>query len=499
MSGRRWARFFLMSLALSTFLGCGPGHRDDLYLAEKRLWKIGRSQAALASLPADARVSAQKRLARSYHDLATSIPSPEALGPQLSRESVEGQLLRIRALAQMQEARWLAEAGETDSAAEVLQTASLETAWNPSVAVEAFRHRLDLLQQTGDPYRYHEAVEEMLRGLDLTELGEQLPIPVIQSFRMVARLFNLEGDEDRAALQRQLARHELNRLLDKGIDGTFRILVHTELALLALDAGEADLAAEHYEAALAAGEGTEWEVPLEFALASLELGALEDPKGSVRRFTRLAENHPRSPLSARGLLTAGRTLITLGEFEEATDVLTRADSLAGRDVELHASIVFERALLEERRGRWDRALSLFRQVQADAPRTRVALSVPLQIGTHHLSRGDGEAAEAILKRAIVEYDELIGGDSASEGALMAQEMRARALVLLEDWDGAIQALLELARMAAGSDLAPLALAEAARLSDEKLEERERSREIWQSLLDLYPHVPLAALAARQLR
>lgn len=489
----------LIPFLLLTVAGCGPGHRDDLYLAEKRLWKIGRTQSALASLPPDAQVTAQKQLAQSYRDLALSIPSPGALDASPTRDSVENQLLRIRAMAQIQEARWLVEAGETESAADVLRAASMEHVWSPTVAAETFRHRLRLLQRTGDPYRYHEAVEEMMRELDLAELGEELPVPVVQSFRMVARLFNLEGDEDRAAVQREIARHELKRLLDKGISGTFYILVHTELALLALDAGQLTEVAEHYEAALRAGQGTEWETSLEFALANLELGALDNPEGSIDRFGRLAQRHPRSPLAARGLLMAGRALLTLGDYDEAQRILSRADTLAARDLSLHASVVFERALLEERRGDWERALSLFRQVQADAPRTRVGMSVPLQLASHHFSRGDHEAAETILNRAIEEYDEIIASDSGSESVLKALEIRSRARVLLEDWDGAVESLLELARRAPDSDLAPLALAEAARLSQEELSQEERSREIWQMILDLYPHAPLAVLAARQLQ
>ena len=96
-------------------------------------------------------------------------------------------------------------------------------------------------------------------------------------------------------------------------------------------------------------------------------------------------------------------------------------------------------------------------------------------------------------------------ESAGEGRrLAANEERSAALEAVgrvnwqHAWDEAINALLELAQRAPRSDFAPLALVEAARLSEIKLGEVERTREIWQRLIDQYPGTPLATMAAQEL-
>lgn len=489
------ALFLCTLCAIGT--GCESGNQSKLYKAERKLWKIAKQQASLASLPPDVQASIQNHLIIEYQELIESLTPADSATIPPPDDLVQYRLYRIRATAQLECARWHVMAGENQKALAIIENACRSYTWNPGVTAEAFRNRILLLERMGDPDLYADAVEEMSRVLDLTRLGENIPLPLIQCQRRSARFFYAHGDVDRAGIQRQGAKDELDRLLKAGIAGSPRVLILSELALIALDTNDAESARQRYQEALEVSRGTPWEPSLEFALANLNLGFPDRLEMAVTGFERLALRHPDSPLAARGLLMAGATLRTQKEYDRADLLLDRSDSLAARDPELHASIIFERAVLAEARGDWDRALTFYRQVTADAPRSRSALNVPLQIASRYLSLHDREAAESVLQRAIRNYEEMMEGDN-PQLALMAMEMRSKAWIMLEEWGAAVEALQDLAKRAPESDFAPLALAEAARLTKEKLGQLEKSHEIWQKLIDLYPGTPLAALAAREL-
>jgi tetratricopeptide (TPR) repeat protein len=478
--------------------GCGRGLRDDLYRAERALWKANRLRASLEEQSAEAREAIQRELVSRYRAIVEAtegvIPPPgqEPADPILRR------LLQIRATAQVEAARWLAATGSTEEAAALLAAASCAYRWSPSITAEIFRNRLLLLQRRGDPEAYAEALEEMTRCLDLAALGRRIPVPLLQAFRKGALLFLVRGDEDRAALARRAARQQLQRLLEAGVGPPALIAIHTELALLELDEGNPEAAREAYVAALEAARGTPWEPSLLFALANLSVGSLGRPEEGAGWAERLAREHPGSPLSPRALLVAATAQRVRGALDEASRLLALADSLAQRDRDLRAAIVYEMALVERDRGDWDRALSLLRQVQADAPRSRPGLQVPLEIAAHYLASGQENLARSVLQRAL-EATEAMLRETSDLGVLQrVLEVRSRTLVLLEDWRGAVEALVELARRVPRSELAPLALAEAARLSQEKLQETERARQLWRDLVERYPGNPLAVEASRHL-
>ncbi|MBD3336053.1 MAG: tetratricopeptide repeat protein [Candidatus Eisenbacteria bacterium] len=493
------SRLVVLPAALMVLLaGCDTGRQAQLYHAEKALWRIAKRQEAISALPPEIRHERQLELAEAHRGLAAELPAPDPTRTAKPDDPTLTRLYRLRAAAQLEGARWLIAAGRDSTALEMIERTCREYTWNPRVTAEAYRNRFLLLERMGDPRAYAQAVEEMLAAVDLSAPGVEPPAPLLQSLRRSARLFQVHGDPDRAGIQRQAAREELKRLLARGLTGSPRILAHTELALLALEGNNTGEALEHYQAALDMSRGTQWEPSLRFALANFHLGDPGQPEEAVEGFKQLARRHPESPLSARGLLMAGATLRSMGAYEEARRVLAWADSLAARDRELHASIVFEQGLVEEDRGDWSSALSLYRQAAVDAPRSRAALNAPLQIAQHHLRDGDRQAAESVLRRSIRDYDRLIEQEEESQVVLLAMEMRSQARILLEDWPAAVEGLLELARRAPRSEFAPLALAEAARLSEQKLERPEQTRQIWRRLLERYPGTPLAAIAAREL-
>ena len=478
------------------FAGCGPGYRDDLYRAERRLWKIRKTQSAVFALPKQSQNAGMKETAQAYAAFVAGLPDPGALDP--TSDPLLSQLLQIRATAQMEEARWLAASGNEEGALEALRQASRDYAWNPRVTAEAFLDRLALLEKRVDADAYAEAVEELVRTVDLAAFRDELPPRLVSSLRTSARLYAVQQRVDRAAIQRKGAVQILTGLLEKGPAPVAEVLIETELALLAIEGGDPKASLGHYEKAIDASRGTEWQAALEFSVANLYLGALDRPSEAVDRFRRFAEDHPESPLAARALLLAGTALRTLSRHEEALLVLSRADSLAQRNPDLHAAIILESALVENGRGQWPRALSLLRRAVADAPRTPAGLSAPLYIASHHLAQGEEAAARAVIDRTLRDYDGIAETETDPEVLLTVLEMRSKARILLEDWEEAVEALLEIARFAPGSDIGPPAILEAARLSTEKLERPELTRRIWNQVIAVYPNTPLADLAAREL-
>jgi tetratricopeptide (TPR) repeat protein len=128
-------------------------------------------------------------------------------------------------------------------------------------------------------------------------------------------------------------------------------------------------------------------------LASLEVGLLEDAKGSFGRATELVPDEPA------GWVNLGVTRMRLGDYDAASQALVRAAGLLPDS----GAVALLRGQLEIVRGRVDEGLALLRRaVELDARNVRARFALAQEMERSGAQDGDAQAArelDAVLQMA----------------------------------------------------------------------------------------------------
>ncbi|MCI0357620.1 MAG: tetratricopeptide repeat protein, partial [Planctomycetaceae bacterium] len=215
------------------------------------------------------------------------------------------------------------------------------------------------------------------------------------------------------------------------------------LAAIAMDRGNNELAAEALEPAVAAGRYTP-DVTHHLAVALSNLGRNEEAEQLV---VKAAGRHP---LSAAHWLVLGQARLKLGKLAEADNDLRKALELGSRSPDLY----FALANVCARQGKNDEAAALrqkFAELKAKEPLSaqeryqvlstaearQTALAVMIEAATVHARQKDSQEAERLLLRAIaldpghVPACKALADLYESEGLLPEQRVVYERLVQIE--------------------------------------------------------------------
>jgi TolA-binding protein len=152
--------------------------------------------------------------------------------------------------------------------------------------------------------------------------------------------------------------------------------------------------------------------------------------------------------------------------------------------------------------RWDDALSEYRALQSEYPRSAQAIGSPFEIADYYERAGVKDAFRATLERAVADGDRLRRDHAGSPLARMAEEASVRALVRLERWNEAVERILRFPASYPQDPRNPLSLIEAAAILADRMGDRQRAAAVLEDVAVRYPGSNLATEArarAQQLR
>jgi tetratricopeptide (TPR) repeat protein len=476
----RAARFLALGLASAALAGCGDPELWARYAAE-RAYTVAANR--MERLRAGSGRPSPKDFARAeaaFRSIVAAHPpgrwaTPEALDRPCAHDVavVAGRsALALARLADWQElpdsalARYDRALADWGALGEVTFTATVE--------------RARVLESSG---RFAEAADAWMRaGERLDPLGEPgLRQDVVMAPVRAARLLERLGrDADaRAALERQekrlLATLERPEAREAAAD-LWNAVAETRLAL-----GHVDAAADAWRRVLAEPVDDERRARtvVEIGERSLEAGRPD----SALAYAAWASRGKTGVAAAEALLLEGRAWAAKGEIDTALAAYERVldHSAAGGDARARAR--YERGVLLEQSGAWERARIEYRALVAQHPTHDLALSALLRVVRYHAALGQHELARIEGTRAIEIVDRLIAHHFDHGVQMSARLTRARILLAMDDVQGACDAFGEFWRRYPTTREGAEAALAAAALAEGRLGDRERAARLYREVIE----------------
>jgi tetratricopeptide (TPR) repeat protein len=474
--------------------GCGQSPMAIRYKAERDLWRSRGAERRLALRPGTDRVQMDEA-ARGYESILKRYPLSSA-GSQPEEVQALG---RVRVTAAASLTRLYVRLGERQNAISTLWNMRGETSSaDLDAALRLHSDLLELLSAATGP----DSLIEIYRDLAArfppgTPDGQPLPM-VLESPLRLADLFRRLGRTS-----------EMSETLDRALEYYRQVSGQwagkpLEIAALVQQAN-ALVRQERMEEAEAILQSTRklpqadpYDASILLSLGVLQEQAMHAPVQAQETYRELVRLYPNDTAAPQAEFRLGLTYAATGRPDSALAIFDRTEKAYGRDLELAARVRLQEARVLNQAGRVDQALSRYRSVVVDFPRTEASLQAPFEIAEYYRSRKDVNGERATLREATAEYERLVqdlAGD-ARRGpvVVLALDQLAAAWVRLEEWQKAVEVLDKRAEAFPTDGRSPLALVQAAAILESRLGDHKATIAMLQKVVSRYPGIPLAGRA-----
>ncbi|MBD3170310.1 MAG: tetratricopeptide repeat protein [candidate division Zixibacteria bacterium] len=223
-------------------------------------------------------------------------------------------------------------------------------------------------------------------------------------------------------------------------------------------------------------------------VASEYLNNIGDYNSAKEEFRDIMNDEPDSSTAARAQFGLAMSYYKSGDYGKARDEFTELEKRFPKAVGLHAKARWFFAKSFEEEQRWDRALVEFNYIVANYTESPEALEAPLYIAQHYQKTGDKGAARQAFREAVSEYRRIISRFGSSPISTQASANIAKAYIMQEKWQDAVDALLETARRYPNTTIGRDAMLTAADISEKNLRDREAAAEIYRDYIEAYPWI-----------
>ena len=233
-----------------------------------------------------------------------------------------------------------------------------------------------------------------------------------------------------------------------------------------------------------------------YSLGVLRQEALHRPQEAVAAFRELIRSYPEDDAAPQAALRIGLCLEAAGQPDSALASFDRVEELFGREPEVAAQARYLGAKTLARQGRNTEAARRLRSISADFPRTETGLRAPMDLAALYRQTDDRVSEQVALREATEEYERIVrelGADARQAEVIMsALDYLADSRLRLEEWQGAVEAMVRRADAFPGDARSPLALLQAAAIQETRLGDRAGSIATLQKLADRYPSHAMAS-------
>lgn len=261
---------------------------------------------------------------------------------------------------------------------------------------------------------------------------------------------------------------------------------------------------------------------------------------AITEWLSIADDFPGHPFAPMGLLAAGEYLTRKNQYDRALQIyheflgryeeheqapramvnLGNLYSLKQNQVEarkwyhraLGESVYENEALANQVRlleadtfvkeGNWAEAEKIYLDLQEKFPDSNEGLQVPLLRATYYKNQGELEKMGEILDEALLRYEELKVREAAEDAAAVVKDHADRfkfaALSIMGDWNTMIGDLDEYMNRETEPEKKGRWLFLKALLTQNRLQDIEKARDLYEAFLEEYPNHPLSHRARAQL-
>ena len=218
----------------------------------------------------------------------------------------------------------------------------------------------------------------------------------------------------------------------------------------------------------------------------------------IDSFREITIRYPMWPSSAQAQFNIGQLYAMQGNFSKARDEFQLILKDYQSNVDMCSRGLFAVALVYEREDNWPKAKEALDRIEKDYPETGTAVQVPLHIAEYYKVKGKNAEADAAYLAALDKYKNLIKNNSKTYGALVTVELVLSCYTDQEKWSEAVDYLGSLAVDYPETLLAPKAKFIQAAIYEQKLNQPEKSRELYDEIIKKYSKTPFADTAKQQL-
>jgi tetratricopeptide (TPR) repeat protein len=470
--------------------GCSGGPVGASYEAERECWKAGRLEQRLSLRP-DAGIDAGRPAMEAYEKILARYPLAAAAGDAEMR----GSLARSRALAARRLAGLRFAAGQGARAGQILWDLREEARADPPSAVGLYSDLVQILARGGSSDSLAEVCRDMYEKLPPALPDGRPVVPVLQApiGRIGAYASVGRTAEAAAAVADALAYYDRVGRDHQGT-ATEVVALMQKADVLTRDRRIPEAVAVLQQARSLPAVG-EYAAGIGLVLGQLFEQPPADLGAAARVYREVLRDYPGKTATVQAGIRLAIVLASSGQPDSALAILDRVNRDCQRDPDGASQARFQKGLVLAGSGRVPEAIRELRSVAVDFPRTRAGLLAPLQVAGYYRADQDSLAMQAVLREAGQSYEQLIRDLRADpqQGPLVMQVMDrlAEARLRLRDWAGLAQLLQDRASAFPRDQRSPSALADAAQVLDQKMNDREGAIHVLQTLISRYPAHPLA--------
>lgn len=487
----------LVGLCVLAAAGCSGTPLSHQYAAERDLWKARMIERQIELKPRGAQEDLTPIIA-AYERILTRYPITAA-GSDTSAQSSIG---RVRGTAVQTLSRLYFRQGSRPRSIEVLWRERENLRRSPGALVGIYGDLVQLLARASTPDSLASLYREMAAQLPP---GSPAGMPYPLVLESPARLGELYGATGRAA-EAQSAYGEAVAYYDRVVaehPGTpLEVAAHVQKANVLARLNRPQEAEQVLRTAQALPAAEPVAAGILFSQGVLREQMLRQPLTAVPIYREVIARWPEAESAVQAALRVGIAFAAAPQADSALAAFDRAEQLYPRNLALAAQSRYLGAKVLMESNRADAGIRRLRSVTTDFPRTDVGLMAPLEIAGYYERAGDIAAEQATLREAEATYaghwENLKDDPQQADFVRAALDRLAETRTRLQNWSGAVQALLQRAEAFPGDELSPLALAQAATLADTRLGDRQASARILKALVERYPTHPMAPKAQQRL-
>jgi TolA-binding protein len=218
----------------------------------------------------------------------------------------------------------------------------------------------------------------------------------------------------------------------------------------------------------------------------------------IDSFREITIRYPMWPNSAQAQFNIGQLYGMEGNLSKAKDEFGAILKDYSANVDMCARGLFMIALICEREDNWPKAKETLDKITDSYPNTGTAFQVPIHIAEYYKIKGQNTEAEAAYAAALDKYKKAVKDNPKTYGAIMTVDLIITCYVDQEKWNEALDYLSNLVSDYSDTLLAPKALFVKGVIYEQKLDQPDKARELYQEIMQKYSKTPFAKAAQKQI-
>jgi tetratricopeptide (TPR) repeat protein len=471
-----------VTLAAATLLAMACGCADPAlwprWVAERDFWHARKHFERIRVNPSLAKDADYARASASFASIARRFPAAvwaQHTAPGPARDVAAASGRSAIAVARIDEMRGRAEVA-------LAEFAAAERDWRPitEVALEAAVGRAELFERMGrvpDALSAWEAVATDYPLVD--DLRGDVHQPVLDAPLRVAEELTLEGHAAAADTVLAIAERRTGDELARRRGGALAPALCTQLSELRARRGNVDGAMSALREALDEPAARKLRPQIVLTLADRALAAGRADTALV--YAAWADTGFAGVVRADAMMIAAQAWEMSGVPDSALAVYQRFLDRYPQTQDSGARARFQRAVILERLGRWEQALTEYRALVSSQPSHPLAFASLLRIVNHHASRGEDDLARLEGRQAVETIDQIILGQHDPGVLLDARMTRAEIQAVLRMTADAIEGFAEAWTLNTTQPAAATAGLRAAALAESVMHDDAKARELYQDV------------------